>query len=395
MKKYLIFFFATTILVATKTTAQDPDPEWAKRNGWFFDNYVKDSLPWQRFRETFIGVAPAPSWDFDQVFYDQLYKTKLSSPGLCYGLDVMALLMLKNGGHLGYCHPPFRYSGVGPPDDPILATAIEMTHGNQINHGFLSFMLDVIAVNKLRDGKYCADKCTEFLAKSDYPVICISSSEGILSTDGHCIVPYAVTSSAGMTKIWVYDPNRSYYINAVDGKQWYDNHLNFILVNNATKSWTFTMAGALGVWSGDPGNGGRIVACPVSVAGRKDRLPQSLLAEGAYALNSIMIFGNVSIDQVTDPKTCKQMLNDDGKGLEQNESKRLNNIMNFVPMNLPAQGSKNYNAMFFRGSDPVDIKFRALGKFSIGMMFKGKYREIKGNGDGTVKYFRISDFERQ
>src|SRR5690242_13477983 len=113
MKKYFILLFAAAILVTAKPKAQDPDPEWARKNGWSFDNFTKDSLTWAMFRETFIGVAPAPSADFDQVFYDAIYKTKLSSPGLCYGMDVMELLMLKNGGHLGYCHPPFTYSG-GP-----------------------------------------------------------------------------------------------------------------------------------------------------------------------------------------------------------------------------------------------------------------------------------------
>ena len=308
--RYLLFVLAAGILFQTKSIAQDPDPEWAKRNTWFFDNFTKDSLTWAMFRETFIGVAPAPSADFDQIFYHALYKTKLSAPGLCLGLDVMELLMLKNGGHLGYCHPPFVYSGVARPDDPILETAIEITHGNQINHGFLSFMLDIIAMDKLRNGKFCADKVEEYLAKGDYPVICISASGGIFSDSGHCIVPYAVTHAGGMTKIWVYDPNRSWYVNAPDGKPWYDAHNNFILVNDAAKSWTFTMAGTLGTWSGDPGNGGRIVATPLSVVGRKDRLPQSLLAEGAYALNTIMIYGNVNIEQVIDPRNGKQMMND-------------------------------------------------------------------------------------
>ena len=228
--RYLILILAAGIFFQTKSIAQDPDPEWAKRNTWFFDNFTKDSLTWARFRETFIGVAPAPSADFDQIFYHALYKTKLSAPGLCLGLDVMELLMLKNGGHLGYCHPPFVYSGVARPDDPILETAIEITHGNQINHGFLSFMLDIIAMDKLRNGKFCADKVEEYLAKGDYPVICISASGGIFSDSGHCIVPYAVTHAGGMTKIWVYDPNRSWYVNAPDGKPWYDAHNNFILV---------------------------------------------------------------------------------------------------------------------------------------------------------------------
>jgi len=398
--RYFILVLAASFLFHTKTTAQDPDPEWAKRNTWFFDNFTKDSLTWEMFRETFIGVAPAPSADFDQIFYDALYKTKLSKPGLCYGMDVMELLILKNGGHMGYCHPPFIYSGVARPDDPVLETAIELTHGNQINHGFLSFCLDVLAVHKLRDGNYAFAKVQEYLAKNDPPIICISASSGGITGDsGHVVVPYAISPlSGGIKKIWVYDPNRSWYVpGGPDGKPWYDAHLNFISVNEATGAWSFGMAGTFGLWFGDPGSGGRIMTAPLSVVGRKDRLPQSLLAEGAYALNTILIYGDIKIDQITDPCNQKQMLNEDGKELEQCEEKRMNNILGFIPLNggHPAKGTGKTNAYFFRGADPVDIKYRAIGDYRIGMMYHGKYYEVKGNGKGLVQYFRVADLEKQ
>lgn len=56
------------------------------------------------------------------------------------------------------------------------------------------------------------------------------------------------------------------------------------------------------VWTGNPGSGGNCMVIPISVAGKKDRLPQSLFAEGAYALNSIFIFGNnTQLRQLTLP----------------------------------------------------------------------------------------------
>src|SRR6185503_18631761 len=140
--RYIIPVFAAILLFTLNTRAQDPDPEWAKRNGWAFYNFTKDSLPWSIFRATFIGVAPSPSADFDLLLYNSLYKTSLSSPGLCYGMCAMALIMMKNGGHLGYCHPPYMYTGGARPDDPNLETAIEIMHGYQISHSFLTFALD-------------------------------------------------------------------------------------------------------------------------------------------------------------------------------------------------------------------------------------------------------------
>jgi hypothetical protein len=311
-------------------------------------------------------------------------------------MDVMELLMLKNGGHLGYCHPPFAYPGGARPDDPNLETAIELTHGNQINHGFLSFMLDVIAQGKLRDGNYAFAKVQEFLAKNDPPIIAISPGS-IVSDSGHVIVPYATENLGVIKRIWVYDPNRSWYVNATDGKMWYDSHLNFITINSATGAWSFGMAGLFGTWSGNPGGGGRIVAAPLSVTGRKDRLPQSLLAEGAYAINTIMIFGDVKIEQVTDPCNQKQMLNDAGTDLEPCEEKRMNNIMGFIPLNgtYPSKGTGNTNAYFFRGTDPVDLQYRARGDYRIGMMYHGKYYEVKGVGKGEVKYFRVNDLMKE
>jgi len=64
---------------------------------------------------------------------------------------------------------------------------------------------------------------------------------------------------------------------------------------NPTKKgdWNFNFAGNV-PWWGSPNSlsGGNLIVVPLSVAGKKDRLPQSLFAEGAYALNKIFIFAN-------------------------------------------------------------------------------------------------------
>lgn len=391
-RHYFIPLFAAILMLSMNTRAQDPDPEWAKRNGWAFYNFSKDTLPWSMFRETFIGVAPTPSADFDQFFYDGMYQTKIAGPGLCYGMCVMALLMMKNGGHLGYCCPAHLYSGGGPPDDPNLERAIEITHGNQINHGFLSHLLDVIAVNKVRDGNYAFAKVQEYLAQHDPPTLCISeTSGGLFGTEGHCIVPYATSQSGTTKKIWVYDPNRTWYGTGPKGQDWFTNHLNFITVNASTGGWSFTMSSG-SVWSGDPSSGGRIIAAPLSVAGRKDRLPQSLFAEGAYALNTIIIFGNVTIEQLKDSVSGRQLVNDAGTDLEQCEEKRMNNLFSFIPFSggrsLPTGNNKT---LFFRGSNPMHIRFKAQGKYRIGMMFHGKYYEVTGTGNGESLLFRPDD----
>ena len=286
------------------------DTNWVKTNTWYFDNFVKDKLPWSLFKETYIGVAPTPSGDFDFLFYEAVYKEKLASSGHCYGMDVMAMLMKKNGGHLGFCYPPFKYSGtiakdmlegkpnsdtIGPAD-PNLKTAIQLVHGNQINHGFLLYLLDVFAVNKNRNGAYACDQVDYYLARDDQPVISVTKS--ISPADGgHVIVPYKTKDmGGGMKRIYVYDPNRTFYKPGPGGHDYYAVDSNYIEVNTATKRWSFVMVGDLGTWSGDPASGGNCLVIPLSVAGKRDRLPQSLLADGAYAISTIFIFGDVKVE---------------------------------------------------------------------------------------------------
>lgn len=398
--RYFILIAFACCLINTKATAQDTN--WIKKNTWYFDNFVKDTLSWAIFRETFIGVAPAPSADFDQLFYTYLFRDQLASKGHCYGMDVMAMLMKKNGGHLGYCHPPYMYSGsyasntnpsgtpsndtVGP-SDRNLRTAIEMVHGNQINHGFLSFLLDVIVKHKNRDGRYAYQQVDYYLAKDDQPIISVT---GDISPQkgGHVLIPYFTETLGGTKKIYVYDPNRSWYKAGPDGHDWYVNRNNFVEINAGSGAWTYHMCCDT-VWAGDPGSGGNLLVIPLSIAGKKDRLPQSLLADGSYAINNIMIWGNVKVEQISDMTGSKRYLNEKGTDLEPCEENRLDNIMPFIPMdgNAPSKGNDKAVTYFFRGSDPVKLQYKAWGQYKIGMIFHGKYYEVKGEGSGITQHF--------
>ncbi|MFN8290851.1 MAG: hypothetical protein U0U70_11375 [Chitinophagaceae bacterium] len=398
--RYLLIIAFTACISFSKTEAQDTN--WVKNNTWYFDNFVKDTLSWAIFREAFIGVAPAPAADFDQLFYTYLFRDQLASKGHCYGMDVMAMLMKKNGGHLGYCHPPYMYSGsyasntnpdgmpsndtVGP-TDRTLRTAIEIVHGIQINHGFLSFLLDIIAKHKNRDGRYAFQQVDEYLAKDDQPIISItldlSPQKG-----GHVLIPYYTESGGGTKKIYVYDPNRTWYRDGATGHDWYTSRSNYIEINSGSGAWTYTMCCDT-VWAGDPGSGGNLLVIPLSIAGKKDRVPQSLLADGSYAINTVMIWGNVNIEQISETKGTRKYFKDDGTGIETTPGKSLDNILPFIPMDGagPSKGSSKAATYFFRGSDPVTFRYKAYGNYRIGMMFHGKYYEIKGTGKGTTQEF--------
>lgn len=383
MKHKIIFIF-TFFSIALQTNAQDP--LWVRDNTWFFDNFTQPELGWDLFRETFIGVAPAPSGDFDLLLYETIYKTELASEGHCYGMCVLAMVMKKNGGHLGYCCPPYIYSGdmVNGPTDTTLRRAIQIMHGYQISHRFLLFLLDVIAISKNRDGNYAHQQFRYYTAKDDPCVISVTKS--VSPTDGgHVIVPFFEEDLGATKRIYVYDPNRSYYEPGADGRDYYHNRQNFIEINTATGNWTFTMADGE-VWTGNPGSGGNCIVIPISIAGRKDRLPQSLLAEGAYALNTIFIFSNnARLTQISDPQTGKNWLNNTGTDLEPVVEKRMTNVLPFIPMNGGKTNSSKNQTYFVRNDNDFTLTLEAKTEegYRVGFMGKYAYLEISATGKGT------------
>jgi len=135
---------------------------------WSFDNFsatseekpCSDDLSWAQYHQTFIDVPESkttagPDWEL----YDQVYRRKLSGPGLCFGMSLLSTAMVVQGGHLGFCPPVGQYSGdlrpscwapevkewvtVGP-SDALLRETIERVHGQQLNATFLAWVFDLI-----------------------------------------------------------------------------------------------------------------------------------------------------------------------------------------------------------------------------------------------------------
>ena len=397
-----IYAFAAALSLAALFIQSTPvaaqDPLWVRDNTWYFDNFTQAELGWDIFRETYIGVAPTPSGDFDLLFYNSIFKTELAAKGHCHGMCAMALMIAKNGGHLGYCHPPYVYSGdftspspdtVGP-TDRTLKRAIQMMHGSQISHTYLSFLLDVIALGKNRDGRYAAQQLDYYNAKND-PCL-ISLTKGLLPTDGaHTLIGIHTKPVGSKIRIYVYDPNWSYYNPSYQSK--YDMGNDYVEIDPSSGAWNASNT-SVSTYSGSPSSGGSCVIVPISIAGRKDRLPQSFLAEGAYAINTIFIFGeNAHVVQVSDPLSNRRYLNENGSDVETNDAYRLPNIMPFQPQNGGQPTDNSVQTYFVRGDNPtLDIQIRAKGKYRVGMLFGGKYTEKEAEGDGiSVQCFRTTE----
>ncbi len=289
--------------------------DYAASNGWRFHNFsacstctppFDNTLSWAIYRDAMIGIPPAEDpWSsaFEVLFYEQVFKSKLSADGNCFGMSLLNLMIQKNGGHLGFCAPVTQYSGdpTSPgtgPTDPMLRRAINVMHGHQVNLPTVQFLLDIFAKHFNRDGSYAFDQLNYWQTRGDLTLVSITKDLNP-SDGGHTLIAYrAVDLGGGNKKIFVVDPNRTWG-NPSD-QPWYTGESNFIQITN--HAWSFDMGGTDGTWSGDLGSGGNIVITPISVTGPLSRSPASLgdTVIGDL-LNTLLLTGDgARIEQVTD-----------------------------------------------------------------------------------------------
>lgn len=280
--------------------------DFVEQYGWRFTNFKDATLPWDVYRDTYIGIPPTLSSGFDVLFYDNVYKTELAKSGNCYGLALLSLMIMKYGGHLGYCAPISQYTGdivfdldsTGPAD-PGLKRAINIMQGHQANLPTLQFFLDLIPNNKHLDAEYAYQSFQFYKLKNDPTIVSISKSPNPL--DGsHTIIAYdSEDLGGGNRRLYVYDSYRTWADPGPHGRQWYTSGLNFITISGS--SWSYETAHS-GTWPTDPGSGGNIVITPISITGPHSRSPASL---GDQIIGKILsaVFisgGDAEIEQVTD-----------------------------------------------------------------------------------------------
>jgi len=280
--------------------------DYGSKNGWRFLNFSDATFPWDVYRDTFIGIPPSEDpWSsaFDVLFYEQVYKSKLSADGNCFGISLMNLMIQKNGGHMGFCAPVTQYSGdpnstaMGP-TDPMLRRAINVMHGHQVNLPTIQFLLNIFAQHFNRDAAYAFDQFNYWQSRGDLTLVSITKDINP-SDGGHTLVVYrSLDLGGGNKKLFVLDPNRTWG-NPTD-QTWYNTESNFIQITN--HAWSFDMGGSEGTWSGDPGSGGNFVITPASIAGPLSRSPASLgdTVIGTL-LNTLLLSGDSPhVEQVTD-----------------------------------------------------------------------------------------------
>jgi hypothetical protein len=298
----------TSLLLTAFLVCPVQADDYASKNGWRFLNFSDPTFSWDLYRDTFIGIPPSEdpfSSAFDVLFYEQVYKSKLSADGNCFGMSLLSLMIQKNGGHLGYCGPVTQYSGdptstaMGP-TDPMLRRAINVMHGHQVNLPTIQFLLNIFAQHFNRDGAYAFDQFNYWQTRGDLTLVSITKDLNP-SDGGHTLIAYrAVDLGGGNKKIYVLDPNRTW--GSTTDQAWYDTESNFIQITN--HAWSFDMGGSDGTWSGDLASGGNIVITPASVTGPLSRSPASLGDTViGQLLNTLLLTGDgARIEQVTDAR---------------------------------------------------------------------------------------------
>ena len=336
---------------------------YAQSNGWYFDNFKDAVFPWDVYRDTFIGIPPAEdpvASPFDTLFYSNVYKSELSKEGNCFGMALQSLMMLKKGGHLGYCLPVSQYSGdifgAGPldsngnpsklgPTDAMLKRAINIMHGHQVNLPTLQLILKVMGQNKNRDASFAYTAFQSARLQNDPTLVSITKS--LLPSDGgHTMVAYdAQDLGGGNKRIFVYDPNRT-WANPAD-RAWYTTNQNFIQING--NAWSFEMQGPE-VWSGNPGSGGNFMIVPISVTGPHSRSPASLGDQIVGQILTTLVIGGSSaeVQQVTDA-TGKRLFRPGTREIDADPSTGMMTMLPFFPSDQAASGAHNGTALFHLG----------------------------------------------
>ncbi len=391
INRFFLGMFLAWVGLSTPVWAQ----HWTADNGWAFHNFTTPEFSWELYRDTFIGIPPTrdpAASGFDVLFYDYVYKSELSANGNCYGMSLMAQLILEKGGHLGYCAPCAQYSGDlsaadAGPTDPNLYHAINQMHGHQVNLPSLKQYLEIIALGKNRDGLYAFDQAGYYALRND-PVL-VSITKGLSPVDGgHTLaVINAVSYGANDKRIYLYDPNRSWYDPA--DQPWYINGENYIQIHS-DHSWEFEMAGGE-VWSGDPSSGGNIIITPVSLAGPRSRTPSSMGLNALTFINEFFIFGSGSdLEQVTNSQG-KRLFKPGTKEIDNDPSTGLLNIVPFYPSD---QGAPYDFSIFYQLDNPggeLDVQIRSRGGYRVDIAGMLSHLRVESIGGEGTDLFRIRD----
>ena len=364
MKRSMLILIVLTVLISLPVLGDD----YAKINGWHFENFGITHLPWELFEKSYIGINPADP--MDQAFYSAYNAAFAVAAGNCFGMSLLSLLILHEEGHMGFCRPIYVFEGdADGPADTTLRNAIIIMQCHEWSHAGITWLIDIFNGHHLHDALYAYDQIKYYMAKDDPPMLTLVKDYSLV---GHTIVPYRTEERGGNKYIYVYDSNRFF----PEDSSYYLHDSNYIEIK-PSGDWTFTMADG-DVW-GSPD--GMIFVTPISVVRDASRNPLEL---GAILdeLNGLFLAG-ASVSQITDNEGHRLYKTEAGEHLrysdiEKNPAKRIRNIvrMPFIG-GRPGKG-KTVEIYFFRGAPAKEFNIKVTPK-------KGNYKFTMAGGRDIIR----------
>jgi len=381
----LILTLIVVVFLAIPLYAGD---EFVEQHCWGFKNttYFTDGggntvLPWEIYVKSFIGICPDSSeakvlCPLDYAFYHAYNAAFAVASGNCFGMSLLANIIYKEEGHMGFCKPAYTYSGsTNGPTSAKLCSTITVMQCHEWSHSGIMWMAENITGTHIKDGNYAYEQVEYYLSMEDLPVLTIVQD---MSLVGHTLIPYRVEETGSKRYIYIYDSNK-WIPNRQD---YYDSDSNYIEITKSNGNWSYVW-GSTETW-GSPD--GFIFATPMSVVKASSRNPLQL---GCVldALNEIFLSG-ANVSQITDDEGHKFYKTNAGShnklsDIEGNTSLKMKNVFR-MPMtsaaprrgrssarmkNAPeiyfALGSEGKNLNFEIASTGKKYKFEMAGKDNI------------------------------
>jgi hypothetical protein len=371
MKKItLILTFLVVVFLSVPVYAGDEFVEdhcWRFRNTTYFSNAAGDTvLPWEVYVRSFIGICPDSNTakvlcPLDYAFYHAYNAAFAVASGNCFGMSLLADIIYKEEGHMGFCKPVYTYSGgVDGPTSAKLCTVITVMQCHEWSHSGIMWMAENITGTHAKDPNYAYEQVEYYLSMGDLPVITLVKD---LSFVGHTLIPYKVEEVGSKRYIYIHDSNKWYPNHAA----YYDNDSNYIEISKSSDNWSY-------IWDdtetwGSPD--GYIYATPMSIVKAASRNPLQL-GGITDAMNHIFLTG-ANISQITDDEGHKfyktsasshNRLSD----IEDNPSLKMKNVIRMPMISAPVR-SMSTKSITRKRKDPPEIYF-AIGSEGKNLNFE-------------------------
>jgi hypothetical protein len=389
MRKIKLIVIFTVVFLVIPLFAGDEFVElhcWRFENTTYFRNADGDTiLPWEVFTRSFIGICANKEYakyncPLDYAFYEAYNAAFAVASGNCFGMSLLANIIYKEEGHMGFCKPVYTYSGdFHGPASAKLCTVITIMQCHEWSHAGIMWLLENVNGTHAKDAKYAYERVEYYLSMEDLPVLTVIRDTSFV---GHTLIPYKVEKNSSKSYIYIHDPNKWYPPDAA----FYDDHENYIEIDNSSGDWSYVMQETpLEVW-GSPK--GFIFATPMSIVKASSRNPLQL---GCVldALNGVFLTG-ANIAQITDDeghkfyKTSASSHNRLSE-IEDNPSVKMKNAirmpMSFAPARRVTRGRTRKappEIYFIKGAGGKNLNFEIASE--------GKKYEFKIAGiDNIIK----------